>query len=141
MGNSGRIVSKEALISRVWGSESDAEDNNVEAYISFLRKKTAFCRIKGRNQHPSQGRIPPGGKVMIKKLRRRFVLVNMAFVISILSAVLGMFYYTSFKRMERQTVMALYQAVDRNLPDRLPDKVEFGRRLQKICRLLSRLLW
>uniref|UniRef100_UPI0006D012C3 hypothetical protein n=1 Tax=Clostridium sp. NkU-1 TaxID=1095009 RepID=UPI0006D012C3 len=68
---------------------------------------------------------------MIKKLRRRFVLVNMAFVISILSAVLGMFYYTSFKRMERQTVMALYQAVDRNLPDRLPDKVEFGRRPPK----------
>ena len=42
MGNSGRIVSKEALISRVWGSDSDAEDNNVEAYISFLRKKLNF---------------------------------------------------------------------------------------------------
>jgi len=42
MSNSGRIVSKEALISRVWGSDSDAEDNNVEAYISFLRKKLHF---------------------------------------------------------------------------------------------------
>ncbi|CUX71449.1 Transcriptional regulatory protein TcrA [Clostridium sp. C105KSO15] len=42
MSNSGRIVSKEALISRVWGSDSDAEDNNVEAYISFLRKKLNF---------------------------------------------------------------------------------------------------
>lgn len=42
MSNSGRIVSKEALISRVWGSDSDAEDNNVEAYISFLRKKINF---------------------------------------------------------------------------------------------------
>ncbi|WP_349948040.1 HAMP domain-containing sensor histidine kinase [Lacrimispora sp. BS-2] len=68
---------------------------------------------------------------MIKKLRRRFVLINMAFVISILSAVLGIFYYANFKRVERQTVMALYQAVDRNLPDRLPDKVEFGRRPPK----------
>ncbi len=46
MGNSGRIVSKEALISRVWGSESDAEDNNVEAYISFLRKKLHFVGSK-----------------------------------------------------------------------------------------------
>lgn len=34
-----RVVSKSAIISRVWGEQSDAEDNNVEAYISFLRKK------------------------------------------------------------------------------------------------------
>ncbi len=33
------ITSKETLIVKVWGAESDAEDNNVEAYISFLRKK------------------------------------------------------------------------------------------------------
>ena len=46
MGNSGRIVSKEFLISRVWGSDSDAEDNNVEAYISFLRKKLNFVGSK-----------------------------------------------------------------------------------------------
>ncbi|MEG2521621.1 MAG: helix-turn-helix domain-containing protein, partial [Anaerovoracaceae bacterium] len=30
------------LIERVWGYESDATDNNVEAYISFLRKKLRF---------------------------------------------------------------------------------------------------
>ncbi len=46
MSNSGRIVSKESLISRVWGSDSDAEDNNVEAYISFLRKKLNFVGSK-----------------------------------------------------------------------------------------------
>ena len=27
---------------KVWGAESDAVDNNVEAYISFLRKKLSF---------------------------------------------------------------------------------------------------
>ena len=36
------IVPKEDLIVKVWGADSDAEDNNVEAYISFLRKKIAF---------------------------------------------------------------------------------------------------
>ena len=40
------ITSKEALIVRVWGAQSDAEDNNVEAYISFLRKK--FAHIGSR---------------------------------------------------------------------------------------------
>lgn len=35
----GVIVPKEDFIVKVWGAESDAEDNNVEVYISFLRKK------------------------------------------------------------------------------------------------------
>ncbi len=42
MSNAPATVSKETIISRVWGVESYAEDNNVEAYISFLRKKLKF---------------------------------------------------------------------------------------------------
>lgn len=33
---------KELLISRAWGLDSEATDNNVEAYISFLRKKLRY---------------------------------------------------------------------------------------------------
>ena len=40
------ITSKENLIVKVWGSDSDADDNNVEAYISFLRKKLSFLDSK-----------------------------------------------------------------------------------------------
>lgn len=42
MSNSQTIVSKETLIDKVWGIESDTEDNNVEAYISFIRKKLFY---------------------------------------------------------------------------------------------------
>ncbi len=42
MANQKSVLSKDFLISKVWGSDSNAEDNNVEAYISFLRKKLAF---------------------------------------------------------------------------------------------------
>ncbi len=42
MGGSPAVIPKEEIISRVWGLESEAEDNNVEVYISFLRKKLAF---------------------------------------------------------------------------------------------------
>lgn len=42
MANKNQAVTKETLISKVWGYESTAEDNNVEAYISFLRKKIKF---------------------------------------------------------------------------------------------------
>lgn len=36
------IISKQDLITRIWGYDSDAGDNNVEAYVSFLRKKLNF---------------------------------------------------------------------------------------------------
>ena len=35
-------LSKNALLTRVWGTDGEAGINNVEAYISFLRKKIAF---------------------------------------------------------------------------------------------------
>lgn len=40
--NPRQIISKEQLIEKVWGYDSEAEYNNVEVYISFLRKKISF---------------------------------------------------------------------------------------------------
>ena len=37
-------LTKETLLLKIWGYESDAEDNNVEVYISFLRKKLEHLR-------------------------------------------------------------------------------------------------
>ena len=42
MVNNGAVVTKETLISKIWGLDSEAEDNNVEVYISFLRKKLGY---------------------------------------------------------------------------------------------------
>ena len=44
MANGDQVLTKDTLILKVWGYESDAEDNNVEVYISFLRKK--LIRLK-----------------------------------------------------------------------------------------------
>lgn len=35
----GRNLTKEVIISRIWGYDSNAVDNNVEVYVGFLRKK------------------------------------------------------------------------------------------------------
>lgn len=40
--NPNQIISKEQLIEKVWGFDSEAEYNNVEVYISFVRKKINF---------------------------------------------------------------------------------------------------
>lgn len=39
--NPKRILPKERIIEKIWGYESDVEYNNIEVYISFLRKKIA----------------------------------------------------------------------------------------------------
>lgn len=36
------VTSKEMVIEKLWGFDSDAEHNNVEVYVSFLRKKLSF---------------------------------------------------------------------------------------------------
>lgn len=46
MSNPKILISKDTLITKVWGTESNAEDNNVEAYISFLRKKFYYLESK-----------------------------------------------------------------------------------------------
>ena len=42
----GMTVTKDALIGSVWGMDSDATDNNVEVYISFLRKKLKYLKSR-----------------------------------------------------------------------------------------------
>lgn len=37
--NPKQIIPKERFIEKIWGYESDIEYNNIEVYISFLRKK------------------------------------------------------------------------------------------------------
>ena len=44
--NHGITITKENLITDVWGYDSEATDNNVEAYISFLRKKFRYLNSK-----------------------------------------------------------------------------------------------
>ena len=46
MSHAKALVPKEEIIERVWGLDSDAEDNNVEVYISFLRKKLTFLETQ-----------------------------------------------------------------------------------------------
>lgn len=38
------VVSKDTLLLKVWGNDAEAVDNNVEIYISFLRKKLEFLK-------------------------------------------------------------------------------------------------
>ena len=42
LANSNMTLTKENLIVNIWGEDSDTTENNVEAYISFIRKKIRY---------------------------------------------------------------------------------------------------
>ena len=42
--NKNQIVNREMLANKIWGYNSDAEHNNVEVYVSFLRKKLKLIK-------------------------------------------------------------------------------------------------
>lgn len=46
--NGQQVVSKEQLLLKVWGYDSAAEDNSVEVYISFLRRKLSHLHSRVR---------------------------------------------------------------------------------------------
>ena len=39
MNNANQIISKEQIYDKIWGIDTDFESNNLEAYLSFIRKK------------------------------------------------------------------------------------------------------
>lgn len=42
LSNPANVVPKEDILLKIWGTETEAVDNNVEAYVSFLRKKLFY---------------------------------------------------------------------------------------------------
>lgn len=44
MSTPGRIVSKQDLLTSVWGTDGETSENSVEAYVSFLRKKISHVK-------------------------------------------------------------------------------------------------
>lgn len=40
----GQTLTKANLLARVWGLDNDADENSVEAYVSFLRKKLTYLK-------------------------------------------------------------------------------------------------
>ena len=37
--NKTHVVNRETLVNKIWGYDSEAEYNNVEVYITFIRRK------------------------------------------------------------------------------------------------------
>ncbi len=60
--NKNQISSRESLAERIWGYESDSEYNNVEVYITFIRRKLKLIESKVTIKAVRGARIQVGGK-------------------------------------------------------------------------------
>lgn len=48
MTNPGQILTKDMILTKVWGFDSEPDYNNLEVYISFVRKKMRFVETKAQ---------------------------------------------------------------------------------------------
>jgi signal transduction histidine kinase len=63
---------------------------------------------------------------MIKKLRRKFILINMTLVILVLIIVFAAIFISNYQRLQSETHQALYHAIEQRT-DMSPPKHEIGR--------------
>lgn len=57
MRNPNQILSREQIYDKVWGLDSEAESNNLEAYISFIRRKIRAIRFNSTNKSCTWARL------------------------------------------------------------------------------------
>ena len=105
------MVPKEQLLLKVWGYDSDAEDNNVEVYISFLRRKLTHLHSAVTIRTRRMVGYFPGGGGMIRRLRWKIVAINMAMVTAVLLAVFVGVLMSSRAAVERTVNQRLMQVV------------------------------
>lgn len=57
MRNPNQVIAKEQIYDKVWGIDNEIKSNNLEAYISFIRKKNKNNRFKNTNKGSKRFRI------------------------------------------------------------------------------------
>ena len=98
----------------MWGYDSDAEDNNVEVYISFLRRKLEHLHsaVKIRTHRMVGYCLEVGGMSgMIRRLRWKIVGISMLFVTLVLAAVFTGVMLTARSSLEQSSTRQLEEAL------------------------------
>ena len=60
MRHHGQVLTREQILSAVWGYEHDPATNVVDVYIGYLRRKLAVGGRAGADRHRALRRLPPG---------------------------------------------------------------------------------
>jgi len=103
------VVSKEQLLEKVWGFQTDIELNNIEVYLSYLRKKlskldcgivieTIRARAIALRRHCN----------MFKKLKIKFVMTNIVSITTILVIIFFGIYLSVKAFLKLQADIILY---------------------------------
>lgn len=69
---------------------------------------------------------------MIQRLRRKFIIINMSFVAFILIIVFTAICFSTYQKLQRESIEAMRRMIERTVNDKEPPKFEIGtRNLQK----------
>lgn len=125
-----RSIRKDVLLTQVWGYESNATENNVEAYVGFLRKKLKSIGSEFEDRvHPVVGVSSGGDGDMIKRLRIKFVCINMTIVTIMLCVIFGLVLHFTSVSMEKESIEMMQSVALDPLQLGIPGKGASGVRL------------
>lgn len=114
--NQNQIVTKESLIVNVWSYDADIEDNNVEVYISFLRKKLQFLKANVKISTVRKVgyllELLYEGYILIKKLKHKFIFIFMSLVTLVLLAVFFYIGVSTYTRLEQDCKLSLERSLE-----------------------------
>lgn len=88
MSNQRQIISPDRFMEKIWGFDSDTEQNVVWVYISYLRKKLAKVGANVQIKAARNMGYSLEAK-MIKSLRRKFIAIAMCSLIGVLVLTVG----------------------------------------------------
>ena len=115
-----RILSKEMILARVWGYDSNAVGKPRGGLCGLLRKKLSAINSNVRIEAVRRlGVSSGGGGRMIRRLRVKFICINMAIVTVMMLAILGMLLHFTRNDLEQQSIRVMQSVMeDRAYPSR-----------------------
>ena len=102
--NRKQVITREQILDKVWGLDSDIEINTIEVHLSYLRKKlnSLNCGISIEAVR-GIGVLSEGGMRLFRKLKIQLVLINLALLCLVLVAIFSGIYFSMKQGMERQS--------------------------------------
>ena len=96
--NQNQIVSRENLYDKIWGYDNNIESNNLEAYLSFIRKKIKIIGSSVKIK-PVRGlgyKLEKQWGVLMKRLKNKIFIVLIAILTTFLISIIFIFNYQSY---------------------------------------------
>lgn len=112
-----QVTEKDRILEKVWGFNSEVEYNNLEVYISFLRKNLLLSALKHKLKQCVE-LVTIWRKIMIKSLKRKFIFSAFIIMTIVMAIILGLVNFFMYSQTIKRTENMLSFLVNNDFSNR-----------------------